>query len=177
MEIICKKKNSIPKITPPVAGENPCKGQDENSKWLEQFILMHETINLIYNEEVKFLRINFIYTWAESLMNLYMKTYGIKSFSNCFKINLARNRCIHASFFPLSCEEHPTFGLTVMKLKMLSPFWSELNSVNALLVLLCKRTFYFHYLLQLHMNTELSTFGQRVQYSTTEFQLKRSKIN
>lgn len=27
-----------------------------------------------------------------------MKTYGIKSFSNCFKINLARNRCIHASF-------------------------------------------------------------------------------
>lgn len=36
---------SIPKITPPVAGENPCKGQDENSKWLEQFILMHETIN------------------------------------------------------------------------------------------------------------------------------------
>lgn len=41
-----------------------------------------------------------------------MKTYGIKSFSNCFKINLARNRCIHASFFPLSCEEHPTFGLT-----------------------------------------------------------------
>lgn len=167
---------------------------------------MHETINLIYNEQVKFLRIKrdftrfvlysyylhfhdhdcyffattdkyFIYTWAESLMNLYMKTYGIKSFSNCFKINLARNRCIHASFFPLSCEEHPTFGLTVMKLKMLSPFWSELNSVNALLVLLCKRTFYFHYLLQLHMNTELSTFGQRVQYSTTEFQLKRSKIN
>lgn len=110
-------------------------------------------------------------------MNLYMKTYGIKSFSNCFKINLARNRCIHASFFPLSCEEHPTFGLTVMKLKMLSPFWSELNSVNALLVLLCKRTFYFHYLLQFHMNTELSTFGQRVQYSTTECQLKRSKIN
>lgn len=48
---------SIPKITPPVAGENPCKGQDENSKWLEQFILMHETINLIYNEEVTFLRI------------------------------------------------------------------------------------------------------------------------
>lgn len=57
MEIICKKKFSIPKITPPVAGENPCKGQDENSKWLEQFILMHETINLIYNEQVKFLRI------------------------------------------------------------------------------------------------------------------------
>lgn len=111
MEIICIKKISIPKITPPVAGENPCKGQDENSKWLEQFIL----------------------------------------------------KCIHASFFPLSCEEHPTFGLTVMKLKMLSPFWSELNSVNALLVLLCKRTFYFHYLLQVHMNTELSTFGQRVQ--------------
>lgn len=48
---------SIPKITPPVAGENPCKGQDENPKWLDQFILMHETINLIYNEQVKFLRI------------------------------------------------------------------------------------------------------------------------
>lgn len=45
MEIICKKKISIPKITPPVAGENPCKGQDENPKWLDQFILMHETIN------------------------------------------------------------------------------------------------------------------------------------
>lgn len=57
MEIICKKKISIPKITPPVAGENPCKGQDENSKWLDQFILMHETFNLIYNEQVKFLRI------------------------------------------------------------------------------------------------------------------------
>lgn len=57
MEIICKKKISIPKIIPPVAGENPCKGQDENSKWLEQFILMHETINLIYYEQVKFLRI------------------------------------------------------------------------------------------------------------------------
>lgn len=57
MGIIYKKNFSIPKITPPVAGQNPCKGQDENSKWLEQFILMHETINLIYNEQVKFLRI------------------------------------------------------------------------------------------------------------------------
>lgn len=33
----------------------------------------------------------FIYIWVESLMNFYMKIYGIKCFFNCFKINLVRN--------------------------------------------------------------------------------------
>lgn len=41
----------------------------------------------------------FIYIWVESLMNFYMKIYGIKFFFNCFKINLVRNWCIYVSFF------------------------------------------------------------------------------
>lgn len=60
--------------------------------------------------------INILYIHGQKVQwTLYMKTYGIKSFSNCFKIKLARNRCFHVSFFPISCEEHPTFWFDCYK--------------------------------------------------------------